>query len=237
MRIHASLIALALAGAVLAGCHTTQGKADNQPAANNAKSENKPAENKPPENKPDNTAKADNNKGDEFCLLPPEARPGDLNGKIAVGDQAPDFTLKDPKSGKQVKLSSFRGKTVLLFFWASWCPYCKAAFGHNGSMNLLTNDVAADADSSLVVIDIGTGSDDTAAKQQAFLKAKEINTVSTYDKDSKVEGLYGIRGVPTAVVLDKDGKVLTFGSYRPDEYAKPLIEYLRQSCIENPEGS
>ncbi|PLX92770.1 MAG: thioredoxin, partial [Desulfuromonas sp.] len=44
---------------------------------------------------------------------------------VAIGQSAPDFTLKNLK-GKDVKLSSYKGKVVFLNFWASWCPPCRA---------------------------------------------------------------------------------------------------------------
>src|SRR3954471_1342552 len=53
---------------------------------------------------------------------------------IRVGQMAPDFVIKDP-SGKEVKLSDYRGKIVFLNFWASWCEPCKAEMPDLDSMN------------------------------------------------------------------------------------------------------
>ncbi|MBQ1694195.1 MAG: TlpA family protein disulfide reductase, partial [Bacteroidales bacterium] len=57
---------------------------------------------------------------------------------IAKGQAVPDFTLNDI-NGKSVKLSDFRGKTVLLLFWASWCPDCRAEIPQIKAMHTLVN--------------------------------------------------------------------------------------------------
>ena len=220
---------------LLCACHST--KADKDSAENKAGNEASAPENKAADNKPVESSEVSNEPdNEEFCLLPPEARPADLNDKIEVGQVAPDFQLKDPATGKDVKLSDYRGKTVLLFFWASWCPYCKMAFAPKGSMNKLTREIADDPDSNLVVINVGSDVDDTVDNQEAFLKTNEVSAISTHDDGSKLESTYGILGVPTCVVIGREGKILTFGSYRKSKYSDPLLEYLRQECINKPEG-
>ncbi|MCA8912880.1 MAG: TlpA family protein disulfide reductase [Planctomycetes bacterium] len=228
MRIRMMLIALAAMGVLLCACHSTHTKEDTNKedacAGNNEPADNADANNesKSPED-------------EEFCLLPPDARPEGLAGKIAVGDTPPDFKLKDPNTGKEVMLSSLKGKTVLLFFWASWCPYCKKAFSADGPMNALTND-AVKPDSGLIIINVGTDVDDTEVSQEAFLKTNGVKSISTHDDDG-LEKKYGVLGIPTAVVIGREGKIITFGSYRPKEYREPLLEYLKQECVSNPEGS
>src|SRR5436190_15302432 len=73
-------------------------------------------------------------------------------GEIRVGQIAPDFTIKDP-SGKDVKLSDYRGKIVFLNFWASWCAPCAQEMPDLETMNKTFKDrrfqmmaVSTDAD-------------------------------------------------------------------------------------------
>lgn len=230
------LFALAGVLSLLCACHSTHKDHDNSKVDNSAANEEStpPDNNEPANTEPANEVSDPDN--EEFCLLPPEARPQDLNDKIEVGQVAPDFKLNDPKTGEEVKLSFYRGKTVLLFFWASWCPYCKMAYKPKGSMNKLSQEVVDANDPGLVLINIGTSIDDTAETQEAFFKSNEVKAISTHDEGNKLESTYGILGVPTCVVIGKDGKILTFGSYRVGKYSQQLLEYVRQECIEKPEG-
>ena len=175
---------------------------------------------------------------EEVCLLPPEAQDSDLAGKIEVGQEAPDFVIGKDANGNDLKLSDHRGKTVVVFFWATWCPYCKISLRQRGSMNALGVDIQDADDSQLVVVGVGTGIDDTADSQDAFMKTNEVPWNTIHDNGSKIEGLYGVLGMPTAVVIGRDGKIQTYGFYRKDSYQKPLLEYLHQECInKKPEGS
>jgi peroxiredoxin len=224
MRTRTIFLSLAVVALLLSACKSTA--SGNQPAKGDNTANSNAADN----------SELDNNDEDEYCLLPPDARPDDMADKITIGDEAPDFKLNDPHSGKQVALADLRGKTVLLFFWASWCPYCKTALKPEGPMNDLIADAAKDG-SGLTVINIGTSTDDNASSQKAFLKTNDVKAISTHDEGGKLEKTYGVLGVPTAVVIGKEGKILTYGSYQNKEYRKLLLEYLRQECVSNPEGS
>ena len=229
MRWNIMMLMLALA---LTACHSSQ--KESEPAEVNeteATSEPVKEETTPtdePEAQPEATVE-----DDEFCLLPPEARDDDLGGKIKVGQVAPDFVVGTDDDGNEVKLSSYRGKTVLLFFWATWCPNCKIALKPRGSINNLGIEVRDTPDAQLVLLGIGTGHDETAEGQTAFIKTNEVPWRSVHDQDSKIESSYGVLGVPTCVVVGREGKVLTYGVYRKTQYKEPLIEYLRQECTTN----
>ncbi|MCC7509123.1 MAG: TlpA family protein disulfide reductase [Planctomycetes bacterium] len=219
---------------LVAGCRNTKAKGNSESNACSGevtKPENKPPENKAPENK---EPEIDPETG-EVCLLPPAALPDDLGGLLKVGETPPEITLTDTRTGKEVKLSAMKGKTVLLFFWASWCPTCKMACRKNGSLWKMMKVIDESPDSNVMILGIGTGSDDNADSQKAFLDSNECTWTSTFDAGNKVEEKYGVLGVPTAVVVGSDGKILTFGRYERD-WRDRLLEYLKQECVQKPEG-
>ena len=126
--------------------------------------------------------------------------------KTSVGAIAPDFTQNDP-DGKPVKLSDFRGKYVLLDFWASWCGPCRA---ENPNVVKAYN---AFKDKGFTVL--GVSLDDGKSNgRDAWLKAiKEDNLTWTHVSDLKywnneVSILYGIRGVPASFLIDPEGKII-----------------------------
>jgi len=227
------LIAVFAGLLLVAGCHSSKGKDKDQPANGCA------AANTEPQPKANETVNANNQPKDpedpEFCLLPPEARDDDLGGKLKVGSPAPEFALTDIQSGKEVKLADYKGKTVLLFFWASWCPYCKGMCKKDGSLQKFSAEIDAAGVTNFAILGVGTSSDDSPETQGAFLKSNECTWASTHDTGAKVEGKYGVLGVPTAVLVDDEGKVLTYGTFR-DPYRQQLLEYLKQECLKPVEG-
>jgi thiol-disulfide isomerase/thioredoxin len=118
------------------------------------------------------------------------------------GNMAPDFTLMDI-NGKPLALSSLRGKWVILDFWGSWCKWCikgvpqmKEYYAkYNGKLEIL-----------------GVDCNDTVEKWKAAVAQYELPWVHVYwDKDDETSDnpieLYGVRGFPTKVVIDPEGKV------------------------------
>lgn len=122
---------------------------------------------------------------------------------FAEGVKAPDFTLKD-MNGKIVHLHDFRGKVVLVNFWATWCPPCR--------YELPTLSRVYDGLKKKGFVILGVSLDeDPASAVPPFLKSfrKEHHVKMDYPMlvgDEKVADAYGgIRGIPTTFIVDRKG--------------------------------
>ena len=118
---------------------------------------------------------------------------------MRVGTQAPPFELKD-FDGKTVKLSDFKGKVLVLDFWGTWCPPCRA------SMPAIQKVHEKYKDRGVVVLGMNSESNPKANPK----KFKEDNkiTYGSVTKAETVSGLYKVQGWPTFYVIGKDGKVV-----------------------------
>jgi peroxiredoxin len=113
-----------------------------------------------------------------------------------IGNSAPDFSLED-LNGKSVSLTSFRGKPVLLNFWATWCPYCRKERPH------LDNLYKEYSNKNLIIISIAI--DRSLEKLKKFMENKSAQYVLLYDGQSRVASAYNVAGLPTSFLIDRNG--------------------------------
>lgn len=141
------------------------------------------------------------NKPKSFVMPPPEnkttSRPSQNNNPTA-----PDFSLKD-LDGKDVKLSDYRGKIVILNFWAVWCKYCKQEMP---DLNELNKELVKDNEAVILAID----SQESSEKVRNYLSSDNINLKVLLDQDGSVTQTYGISGFPTTFIINKDGTLYTY---------------------------
>ncbi len=116
---------------------------------------------------------------------------------LLTGKNAMDFELKDLQ-GAPVRLSSFRGKIVLLDFWATWCPPCRKELP---SIEKLHRELA---DKDVVVLGIN---DEDAGTVKGFLKKHEYTIATLMDSKKNVHRMYGARAIPTVIVIDRNGVI------------------------------
>ncbi|MDA8124943.1 MAG: TlpA disulfide reductase family protein [Deltaproteobacteria bacterium] len=129
---------------------------------------------------------------------------------LKAGVAAPDFTLKTPQ-GKSLSLKSFRGKPVLLNFWATWCGPCVE------EMPFFQQLAKEWADRGLVVLGVNEG--DGASKVTGFMQRYGLTFPMVLDPDQEVSRLYSVRFMPTSVLVDKDGiiQAVSFGGFESKE--------------------
>jgi thiol-disulfide isomerase/thioredoxin len=138
--------------------------------------------------------------------LPPPAA-----GLLPVGSQAPGFELSPP-TGKIVRLSDYRGKTVLLEFFATWCPHCQAEVPHLASL------FSTLPSSRFAFISVNADSED-AASVDAFEKYFSLPWPALLDHGGRpgsfnksggmgsVSTAYGVALYPTFFIIDAKGRV------------------------------
>ncbi|MGD0796556.1 MAG: TlpA disulfide reductase family protein [Acidobacteriaceae bacterium] len=114
-----------------------------------------------------------------------------------LGKPAPDFTLPDPKAS-QFHLADSRGNVVVLAFWATWCPPCRAEMP---MFKKLQTEMASQGVSVVLI------ANDDPAKASAYLTRSKLDLWSLTDGDRAVSTLYGANALPKTFVLDRNGTV------------------------------
>ncbi len=115
-------------------------------------------------------------------------------------DKAPDFSLKSV-DGKMVKLSDYKGKVVIIDFWATWCGPCR-----KGIPDIIS--IQNDYKNDVVIIGISLDGEKTLKDVPGFVKDYGINYPIVYGDEKVVAAYGGIEGIPTAFVVDKKGNVV-----------------------------
>lgn len=114
--------------------------------------------------------------------------------------EAPAFSLPS-LTGEEVQLEDYRGKVILLNFWATWCPYCSIERPKLQALHEKYKD-----DGFIVLgVSIDRAEPDVIKK---FVDEKKVTYPILHDRTRQVVGEYSVRGTPTTYLLDVEGKVI-----------------------------
>lgn len=137
------------------------------------------------------------------------------NNGLSKNDKAPDFALKT-LDGKQVKLSDYKGKRVIINFWATWCPPCRAEMPDLKKIN-------EKEDVEVLGVDM-YDSEKNKEEVENFVNKKKIDFPILMDEDSSIQSMYQVQAYPTSYMIDSDGKIqfIAIGAMNYDIMKKEL---------------
>ena len=115
-----------------------------------------------------------------------------------VGQQAPDFTLRS-NQGDNKKLSEYRGKVVLINFWASWCGPCQQELPKLDELKALHDEY----DFELLAINI----DEEPKKALRLIKKLGLTFPILFDEEKLVSKSYDIDAMPMTILIDRNGDI------------------------------
>ncbi len=127
------------------------------------------------------------------CVQPPS----DTEGVAEIGRAAPNFTLRD-LGGQEVSLDQFKGKIVLLDFWATWCGPCRLV------MPLLER---LQKEYSDTMIQLAVNVMEPNDMVEEYVREQKIHALVLMDQEGSVSLTYRAVGIPTQVLIDKEGIV------------------------------
>lgn len=117
--------------------------------------------------------------------------------------KAPDFTVVDVDDN-EVKLSDYIGKPIVLNFWASWCPPCKAEFPEFEKVYNEQKD-----DVTFLMINMTDGQRETKEKGLKYITDNEYTLPIYFDTKQEASFTYGIVSIPTTLFINTDGNIVS----------------------------
>ncbi|WGG45205.1 redoxin domain-containing protein [Rossellomorea sp. DA94] len=126
----------------------------------------------------------------------------DAKQGLTKGDRAPDFTLTT-LDGEEVKLSDYQGKKVILNFWATWCPPCKAEMPH---MEQYYEKNAKKENVEILAVNL-TSQDDGEKAVQQFVDGYELTFPILMDENGDIGDEYRAFTIPTTYMIDTNGLI------------------------------
>lgn len=124
---------------------------------------------------------------------------GQTRPVVKIGSPAPDFELAT-LTGKRVKLSDYRGKVVILNFWATWCPPCKVEMPEMQSFY----EKSRNSDITLLSVNLTTQEKNEKAVSD-FVSDYQLTFPILLDQKDTVGKLYKTISIPTSYIIDREG--------------------------------
>lgn len=122
------------------------------------------------------------------------------SGLPVVGSLAPDFEIES-LDNKALRLSDFRGKVVVLNFWATWCPECK------NEMPALEKFYSLHKTNDLVVIAVNVMQRENVDRIKSYVATMGLTFPVGLDRSQSVGQKYGVHFLPTSYVIDRQGMI------------------------------
>lgn len=143
----------------------------------------------------------------------------DVNNAAASGGVAVSNIMFSNAAGQTVSLNELKGKVVIINFWATWCPPCRAEMP---SLNSLYEKLKADKKVLFIAVD----ADGDLAKSASFMQSNSY-TLPLYKIDSNVEEQVYAGTLPTTVIIDKTGKMVLHHQGAADYDSKEMLGFLK----------
>lgn len=146
---------------------------------------------------------------------------------ISLSVLSPALNAASP-SADRLDLADYRGKVVVLDFWASWCVPCRRSFPWLNTMH------ARYAQQGLVII--GVNLDQQREEATGFLEKYPAKFQIHYDSDGSLAEKFNVRGMPSSYVIGRDGEVaaehLGFKVKKQDDYEAAIVAALQRETVE-----
>lgn len=135
-----------------------------------------------------------------------------------INQRAPDFSLKTI-DGEDISLNSYRERKVVhLVFWATWCPSCIVEIPGLKKLHETIGDRPYE------IVSINVGVNDSVMKVRQVQERYQLSYKMLFDEAGGVSRLYGIMGVPTHLIIDKQGMVIARFNQLPEDTAAYLAQ-------------
>lgn len=142
---------------------------------------------------------------------------------LAKGEKAPDFELTT-LAGEPVKLSDYQGKKVILNFWATWCPPCRAEMP---DMQKYYEEQAQDENVEILAVNLTTA-DKGMDAINAFVDEFQLTFPVPMDTEGDIGEIYQAATIPTSYMIDTEGRV-------QNKIVGPMNEQMMEDFIANME--
>lgn len=138
-----------------------------------------------------------------------------------VGEQAPDFSLNTLNS-KNVNMTEFRdGQSAIIFFWATWCPHCRRELTELQEKK----DEFDQKGVKVMLVDMGEAENIV----RTYLENSKIDFEVFLDVNRELADSYNVGGIPTLILLNSDGIVVSVEHSLPEDYAEILTDKTSQN--------